>query len=124
MQTVATLSPYYWPVSQDAAETLARNLKWLMERAGDDQVSLAKRCGLGQRTISGVLRAQHAATLTTVAELAKAYDLPAWCLLVEGLREDHDLPKRIDKLVSSYLAVAEPARVYFDYLAEQERQRN
>ena len=106
-------------VSSRLSQTLAKNLKWLMAQAGEDQVILARRSGVPQRTISTVLHARVSPQLRTVEALAAAYRLPAWALLVDDDPERLGLLQRLPPLIDRYLHVSETTRAYIDEVAEQ-----
>jgi len=77
-------------VSRDqfkAVSVLAQNLKALMQsKAGPkSQLALAKKSGVGQATIGRILREETAASIDTVEEIAAAYGLQAWQLMVAGM---------------------------------------
>jgi transcriptional regulator with XRE-family HTH domain len=66
---------------------LARNLKAVMgtKKGPTSQLALAKASGVAQATIGRILREETGASIETVADLAKAYDLEAWQLMVAGM---------------------------------------
>lgn len=68
-----------------AGTVLASNLRALMDAKQDTQVDLSKRSGINQGLISRILRAEHAVRIDTLENLARAYDLAAWQLLVPNL---------------------------------------
>lgn len=67
-------------------QILADNLVLLMERFGWKQPALAKKSGIGQSTISRLLKAQTDATLKTLGPLAKAFKLQPSDLTDSGLK--------------------------------------
>src|SRR5690242_13597498 len=69
------------------AQVLAQNVKALLEhREGPStQMDLATKSSVAQATIGRVLRAEGAATIDTVAQIARAYGLEGWQLLVAGM---------------------------------------
>ena len=66
---------------------LARNLKALMDsKSGPtSEMALARKSGVAQATIGRIKRQETAASIETVDQLAKAYGLQAWHLLVAGM---------------------------------------
>lgn len=66
---------------------LARNLQALMRtKSGPkSQMGLGKRSGVAQATIGRILRQETAASIETVDDLAKAYGLQGWQLMVAGM---------------------------------------
>lgn len=107
-------------MARSAPQILAKNLRWLMDRHQEDQVKLARRSGVPQRTISSVLKGETSPTLRTVEQLALAYGLPTYCLLLEDLHDNGDVLQRLNTLVTQYLAAPENTRIYLDHVAERE----
>jgi transcriptional regulator with XRE-family HTH domain len=66
---------------------LSKNLKGLMAtKAGpNSQLGLARKSGVAQATIGRIIRQETAATIETLEDLAKAYGLQAWQLMVAGM---------------------------------------
>lgn len=62
---------------------MARNVKSRMAAAGLTQEQIEERAGLGQSTVSRVLLSGGAATLATIAALARALGCQPWELLVD-----------------------------------------
>lgn len=71
------------PETDDVQAVLATNLRRLMETHASlrSQPALAKRAGVDQKTISRVLAAENAPSITVVAKIARAFGLEAWMLL-------------------------------------------
>lgn len=68
-------------------QVLAQNLKGLMEtkHGPQTQTDLSTRAGVAQSTIGRILNCEVAATIETVSDLAGAYGLQAWQLMVAGM---------------------------------------
>lgn len=49
------------------------------------QLALAKKSGIAQATIGRILRGETSATIETLSDLAKAYGLQGWQLMVAGM---------------------------------------
>ena len=66
---------------------LAINLKALMKIKGgpNSQSALGKKSGVAQATIGRILNEESAASIETVDDLARAYGLEGWQLLVPGM---------------------------------------
>lgn len=66
---------------------LAQNLKALMgAKVGPtSEMDLARRSGVAQATIGRIKRQEVASSIETVSEIAAAYGLEGWQLLVAGM---------------------------------------
>lgn len=66
---------------------LARNLKALMESkiGPTSEMALGRKAGVAQATIGRIKREEVAASIETVEQLATAYGLQPWQLLVAGM---------------------------------------
>ena len=66
---------------------LSQNLKALLSsKSGPTtEIALGKKSGVAQATIGRIKRQEVAATIETVEQIAKAYGLEAWQLLVAGI---------------------------------------
>lgn len=72
-----------------AAVALAENLYRLMSERGMTQAELAKRAGVGQRTISTLLDASRPEAinprLSTLVQIAGYFGIPYWQLMIPNL---------------------------------------
>lgn len=98
-----------YPRMENPDETTCRlilgdNLSRLMKSRPelDSNPKLQDKSGVGLATISRIIHGQTAATLDTLEELAKAFGLQSWQLLVPGL----------DPLSPQMLASAKEAKMY------------
>lgn len=66
---------------------LAQNLKALMKTKGgpNSQIALGKKSGVAQATIGRILKQETAASIETVDQLARAFGLEGWQLMVPGM---------------------------------------
>lgn len=55
----------------------------------NSQLALAKKSGVAQATIGRILRQETSATIETVADLAHAFGLESWQLMVAGMDPDN-----------------------------------
>lgn len=101
-------------------ETLAHNVKVLMDHKGWSQPELARRSGVSQRSISDLLGYKKGSTTTTIDRIAAAFGLDGWVLLVPGLPKELLESGRLSKLVGSYSSANKKGREYIDKAAEVE----
>jgi transcriptional regulator with XRE-family HTH domain len=94
----------------EEAKNLARNLKILMEYHKDTQAALEKRSGVSQKTISNMLNPgdTNSPNLAKVADIAKAYRLQTWHLILPDAPLEILINSSIEKFVSNYVH-ADPA---------------
>lgn len=100
-------------------ESLAHNVRLLMDKAGFDQADLAKRAGVSQKTISNLVNARTAPTLDNVERVARAFGLTAWHLIMPNLPDELVAGGKIEKLVSKYIAADPAEREYIDFILDR-----
>jgi transcriptional regulator with XRE-family HTH domain len=62
-------------------ETLARNLRQVMERLQRSARDVADACGLSNKTVSNILNGAHSVTLDSASAVANEIGVPLWQLL-------------------------------------------
>jgi transcriptional regulator with XRE-family HTH domain len=108
-------------------ETVARNLRMLMGLHNPplDQTELAKRAGVSQKTISNMLDPDRPGisghNLEKVDQVAKAFGLDAWHLLIPTLPADIEEASRISDLVADYIVAPEKSREMIRHTADREK---
>lgn len=70
-------------MSKKLRKLLAENLKAAMKRQGIVQSDIESRVGIGQSSVSRVLREETGVTLDLLEELARAVGMQPWELLVD-----------------------------------------
>jgi len=101
-------------------ETLARNLRVLMDRAEWSQRDLAAQSKVSQRQISNILSMTTSCSVETAEALAKPFGLQGWHLVLPNLPVDLVQSTSIARLVSAYIAAQGPSRAFMDSLADRE----
>lgn len=118
---------YCMPSRPSTRETIARNLRMLMESSNPplNQVELAKRAGVAQKSVSNMLDPSRpgvsAGTLDKLERVAAAFGLTAWHLLIPTLPEDLKECHRISDLVADYIVTPKTSRDLIYHTAERER---
>lgn len=86
-------------VRDQTRERLARNIGVLMEAHKMKPEALAKRAGIGFRSLYRVLRCEQTASAELLEKIAQALNLEAWVLLVypgaDTLAEAHALSRLV-----------------------------
>lgn len=104
--------------------TLSRNLKVLMERREWTQKALEKESGVSQRHISSLLNEQQDCTTEILAQLAAAFHLPGWLLLIPDLSVEVLDSQDVPLLVRRYSGAGPQGRDLLNILAEREFHHN
>jgi transcriptional regulator with XRE-family HTH domain len=81
----------------------AKNLAILMRWRGWNQSDLGRQSGVSQRHISDILRGHSDCTTDMAEQLAKAFGMHAWQLMVEDVTEEVLTSTDLKILVDSYL---------------------
>jgi transcriptional regulator with XRE-family HTH domain len=101
-------------------ETIARNLRILMDRSSWSQRDMAAKSGVSQRQISNILQSSSSCSTETADALAKAFGLEGWHLMLPRLPLDLVHSTSIQKLVIAYTNASETTRAYMDSIVERE----
>lgn len=105
-------------------ETLAKNLKMLLDETGMKVPALAKASGVSERMILYILSEERTATIETANDLAAVFHLDGWSLLMPDLKADLMKNGRLAKLVKNYFTASKEGREYIDHVAEKEAEYN
>jgi DNA-binding XRE family transcriptional regulator len=69
------------PQAKKLWKLLAANVRWYRDSYNWDEPTLAKKAGLHRVTIYYIERARYGSSLEVIAQLAKAFKVPAYQLL-------------------------------------------
>lgn len=103
---------------------LARNLRYLMGDRGWDQVDLAKKSGVSQKTVSNILNEMKVPGLDTVDKLAGAFGLNLWQLIMPGLVDDLRSPTSIREVYEAFRKTNDKGKEFILSVAEREAEYN
>lgn len=103
-------------------ETLAKNLRTLLDITGWTQDELARRSGVSQRMISSILNLQTGCSVETADALAAAFGLTGWHLIMPNLTKDLLASKAVQTLLECYLSASDEGRTLIDAIATREAQ--
>jgi len=108
----------------DTARAFAENVQQLMQERGDSQLALAKRAGISQRAVGDVVTYGRGhfknPTLKTVDGIAKAYDVPAWAMLLPGAVSAPEAAGDLTRLVDAFRRLPAQGRSNILRMAELE----
>ena len=107
------------------ADALADNVRGLMAHHGLTQLTLAKKSGVGQATLSGLLSEEPGAPkrnprADTIDKLAECFDLPAWLLGVPDVPLALLLGGELQSVLTNVVAAPAEGRQTIVRLAEAE----
>ena len=104
-----------------AIEALVDNVLRLMAARGDTQTTVADRGGISQRAVGYLAtygKTHHTSpTLRTIEGVAKAFEVPAWLLLIPDLPVELLRNRALPDLVSRYAEADEDGRGALERLA-------
>lgn len=102
-------------------ETLARNMHFLMERGDLKQTALAKKSGVGQRTISNMLNPDGPSpALSSVTAVANAFGLTEWDLIRPNLISEIESNVNIKDLMEAFEQATPEGKQHIIRIAERE----
>ena len=105
---------------QNPRDSLANNLRLLMAAREWNQVDLAKRSGVNQKTISNILNGRNTPTLDKLDLIASAFGLNAWHLILPNLSSELVNGGTIERLFQNFMASDQKGREYINHVAERE----
>lgn len=104
-------------------ETLARNLRYLMDREHLSEQACAKRAGVSQKSVNNVLHHRTTTSLDIVDKLAAAFGLQGWHLILPNLPDELIGSNSIAQLYEAYSSATPEGRELIDHIAEREARR-
>jgi transcriptional regulator with XRE-family HTH domain len=91
-----------------------------MQIAGWSQRELSTKSGVSQRQVSNILTGATSCSIETAADLARAFGLTNWHLLMPGLSKDLLTSPSLERLVRAYVEAPQSVRDYLDTIADRE----
>lgn len=91
-------------------DILARNLRLLLDRTGYSNKELARRSGVADGTIGGILRRAHMPGIDKVARIAKTFGLSTYHLLMPDFDPDLLRAGKFDYLYKAYRETTDDGR--------------
>ena len=101
-------------------ESLAKNLRYLMDLEQLSESALHRRSGVSQKAINNILNGVSGGSLSSVDKLAKAFGLKAWHLIMPNLPNDLISGNTIEKLYRAFIQSDPKGREYTLHVAERE----
>lgn len=101
-------------------ENVSRNVRFLMERHGDNLRTLASRCGVSKSTVQRIVAGDQAASIEHCHAIAKAYGLQGWNLLHPDLPRDLEDGGTLARLINAYFRSSRSGRANINRVAELE----
>jgi len=117
----ATRPVYRFSMDTGTRKTVAFNVKRLRKQRGWAQTELAVKSGVAQTTISSVERPEDKSpTLDTLQQLAEAFNVPAWTLLIDADDMDPARMRAMDCLVRSFAKLPPDGQNQVERVADAE----
>ena len=91
-------------------DTLARNLRQVMERIQRSARDVADACGLSNKTVSNILNGAHSVTLDSASAVANEIGVPLWQLLSPEIDREIMGNPDLAKLIDSYFSASPEGR--------------
>lgn len=111
LQDTAWQGLYAFPMQSARTQSraiVAANVRALMERRGWTQEQVAAKAGISQTHVGNVLRQDTDCRTAILEALGKAFGVPAWLLLVPGLKPEVLDSPEIPLLLERYAAFVPP----------------
>lgn len=107
-------------MAKKTAEYLARNLAHLMEITGWSAKEVSKRSGVSPRMVSYMLTMERVASIEIAEDVARAFNLEGWHMIMPNLPADLEQSKALRKLVDDYIESSDDGKEMIARIAERE----
>lgn len=104
-------------------DTLAKNLKWLMQANGHSCRDLEKLSGVSAKTINNMQETRNDVLLDKVEAVAAAYGLTAWHLISPTMVRDVQAGQIGERILEYYNAASDDGKKLIEMVAERESKR-
>lgn len=103
-------------------DNLARNLKYLMDRNGDNTASLAEKLKgrVSKTTIHYLLTKERIAKVDTADHIARVYGLSGWNIISPTLISDLENSPALSRLLDDYSRADSDGRKHIEQVADRE----
>lgn len=105
-------------------ETLARNLRHLMNLREWTEQDVADHSGVSQKTVNNCLNKNYKSKVETVDQIASAFGLDGWHLILPNLVQDLESGGRLAKLITDWSDSSNDGRDAIQGLAARESKFN
>lgn len=107
---------------KSSKQILSENLKALLKSRGWSARELSRQTNgdVSDRYIGMILNCEYNASVEVLDQLAKAFRLQGWQLMVPGVPADQGAASHFNMVVTSYLTADEDSRSYIEHVAERE----
>jgi transcriptional regulator with XRE-family HTH domain len=112
------------PANQITQERIAKNLRGLLDMREWSEHDLAKASGVSQKTINNVLQRRTYCGIGTTEQLAKAFGLEGWVLMLPKLPKQLQTIPTLAQLVRNWISASESGQGHIAHVAEQEAKYN
>ena len=102
------------------SKTLINNLSHLMILYDYDSAKVAKKSGLTKRAVQYYLNGERVPSIEKAEQLASAFGLEGWHLIMPNLPNDISQTKHLRCLVENYLSSSLAGRDVIEMVAERE----
>jgi transcriptional regulator with XRE-family HTH domain len=109
-------------LNQNTRETIARNLRELLDLREWSEHQLAARSKVAQKTINNVLHQRSACSVETAEAVARAFNLAGWHLLIPGLPSQIMKSPALFTLVQDWLTSSRDGRQLIELVARREHE--
>lgn len=105
-------------------ESLIKNLTALMRANGDKPNDVAARCGITSKAIRLILAGERCPSIETADEIASAYGLTGWQLIMPNLLSDVNDLKHIQSLIVYWQQSDDEGKRFIEITAKHEAMRH
>lgn len=82
---------------------VAQNVRHYLLANEWSESELARRSGVSQKQVNNIVRERFGCTVEALFEIARAFHLPAYQLLIPGISESDALSTELDRIIVTYL---------------------
>lgn len=102
------------------SQTVAKNIQMLIDHWPMDIGEVAKRAKVSRRHIQFILRGERDPSIGVTEQIAGAFGLDGWHLLLLDLDVQLAKQGRLSRLLENYQGCPDASRTYIDQVAERD----
>ena len=100
--------------------TLARNLRFLMDRYGYSEAEVARMASVSQKTVNNMLNMRSGAKLDMVDQIAHVFGLNLWHMIMPALPDEYPRLADLDALMENWHNAGDQGKEMIQMIADRE----
>jgi transcriptional regulator with XRE-family HTH domain len=82
---------------------VAQNVRHHLARLEWSEAELGRRSGVSQKQVNNIVRERYGCTIEALFEMARAFRVPPYSLIIPGVAESDASPSQLDDVIVAFL---------------------